>query len=163
MGPRSGVTANIDPNCPFCAIIAGRQQALIVHRWVDCIALSPLRPATLGHTLVIPVSHVPTIWDLSSIEAQQLAVRVREMGLVLREALHLSDMNVIQSNGSQATQTVSHLHVHLVPRYQHDAMGRIWPQFGQIDESATQRIVFEIDRCFKESQASQEESIGPIC
>lgn len=143
-----------DPDCPFCAIIAGRQRSLIQHRWNDCIALSPLRPATLGHTLIVPTSHIATIWELGLSEAQQLAVRVREMSFVLRHALQLSDMNIIQSNGHQATQSIGHLHVHLVPRYPNDEMGPIWPQSGQVDEQATQRVVSAINQSFKELSGS---------
>lgn len=91
------------------------------------VAFFPTRPAVVGHVLVVPRRHVPDIWMLDEREAAYLGrVCVRLAGVV-RKVLHPEGLNVIQSNGAAATQTVFHLHVHLVPRRAGDAMGRIWP------------------------------------
>ena len=141
-------SVQVDPNCPFCAIVSGREHASVMHRWDDCVAFSPLRPATLGHSLVVPISHIRTIWDLDSVTAQKLSIRVLEMAVVLRKVLDLADMNIIQSNGELATQTVPHLHVHLVPRYPHDAMGDIWPSGSRVEEAETRRVAAEVSKSF---------------
>jgi len=115
--------------CPFCKIVE-RQDPDVreVYRDENVVAFFPTNPAVLGHTLVIPRRHVPDIWSLRTEEAAQLSAVVLRLAEAVRAAFVPEGLNVIQSNGASATQTVSHLHVHLVPRNDGDAMGPIWPQ-----------------------------------
>ena len=98
-----------------------------VFRNEHVVAFFPLEPATLGHTLVVPRAHVEDIWGLDDETAKDLAVVTTKLARVVREALSPDGLNIIQSNGRAATQTVPHLHVHVVPRWAGDAVGRIWP------------------------------------
>lgn len=99
------------------------------------MAFLPTEPAVVGHVLVVPRRHVPDIWTLDESEAAHLGrVCVRLAGTV-RKALDPEGLNIIQSSGAAATQTVFHLHVHLVPRRTGDAMGRIWPAETSYSES----------------------------
>lgn len=113
--------------CPFCAIIMGEGWAREVYRDDHAVAFFPLRPATLGHTLVVPRRHIPDIWELPEADAACLSRTVLRVATALRAAVTPDGLNIIQSNGVAATQTVPHLHVHLVPRWAADAMGPIWP------------------------------------
>lgn len=130
--------------CPFCAIVAAQLSAHVIQRWPDAIAFAPLRPATLGHTLVIPTAHVETVWDLDIGAAQRLTARTLEISSALRAVLDPPGLNIIQSNGAAATQTVPHLHVHLVPRYEGDDVGKIWPLCSSIAEQDTARVVADL-------------------
>lgn len=116
-----------DPCCAFCAIVIGEASAQIVARTGKWVAFFPEEPATVGHTLVVPANHVPDIWAVRASELGDLAAAVAIMAHVIREALAPEGLNIVQSNGRVATQTVDHLHVHLVPRMAGDAMGAIWP------------------------------------
>jgi histidine triad (HIT) family protein len=106
--------------CPFCEIIAGAAPATVIHQWPNAIAIVPLEPVTEGHTLVIPTEHTrdfsagseALFWALMC--AAQLA---REMP---------GDMNLITSRGPAATQTVPHLHLHLIPRREGDGLALPW-------------------------------------
>ena len=122
--------------CPFCDIIAGRSPARIVAEWPTALAFFPLRPATVGHTLVVPRRHVPDIWAADRRLGAQLLVYVLEMSHALRRAVRPGGLNVINSSGEAATQTVRHLHVHVVPRYANDAIGPIWPKGDVVDEAS---------------------------
>lgn len=115
-------------DCPFCEIVQRSDpDAWEVYRDDTVVAFFPLEPATLGHTLVIPREHIPDIWSLDEATAAHLArVTVRLAGAV-RDAVQPEGLNIIQSNGAAATQSVFHLHVHIVPRWRGDAVGRIWP------------------------------------
>lgn len=113
--------------CPFCAIIMGEGWAREVYRDDHAVAFFPLRPATLGHTLVVPRRHIPDIWELPEADAACLSRTVLRVAMALRAAVTPDGPNIIQSNGVAATQTVPHLHVHLVPRWAADVMGPIWP------------------------------------
>lgn len=115
--------------CPFCEIV-NRDDPDVreVYRDENVVAFFPTDPAVLGHTLVIPRRHVPDIWSLRTEEAAQLSAAVLRLAEAVRAAVVPEGLNVIQSSGAAATQTVPHLHVHLVPRNEGDAMGLIWPQ-----------------------------------
>lgn len=114
-------------SCPFCAIIMGEGPARVVYRDDHAVAFFPLRPAALGHTLVVPRRHIPDIWELPEADAACLSRTVLRVAAALRTAVAPDGLNIIQSSGAAATQTVPHLHVHLVPRWAPDAMGPIWP------------------------------------
>jgi histidine triad (HIT) family protein len=117
-----------DPDCPFCEIVQREDpDARELYRDGHVVAFFPLDPATLGHTLVVPRSHVPDIWALDDNTAERLAVATTRLAAAVRKAVNPEGLNIIQSNGKAATQTVFHLHVHIVPRWENDAVGRIWP------------------------------------
>lgn len=119
---RASVTA-----CEFCEIVAGRSPARIVGETATTLSFFPLRPAAMGHTLVIPKEHIPDLWSLEAEPAGSIAEAVITMAHALRRALEPEGLNVINSTGEAASQSVLHLHVHLVPRWAGDHIGNIWP------------------------------------
>lgn len=117
-----------DPDCPFCEIVQRDDpDAREVYRDEHVVAFFPLEPATLGHTLVIPQQHLVDIWALDEATAGYLAKVTLRVADAVRRVMEPQGLNIIQSNGEAATQTVPHVHVHVVPRWQDDAVGRIWP------------------------------------
>lgn len=109
--------------CVFCGIVADIEPACVVARWPDCVAFVPLNPVTLGHSLVILRVHVE-----SAIEEPAVT------GLVMARAAELaSDMpasNILTSIGRAATQSVMHLHIHVVPRRAGDGLMLPWGTTG---------------------------------
>lgn len=121
-------TSEPDQDCPFCEVIARDDpDAREVYRDECVVAFFPLEPATLGHTLIAPRRHVADIWGMDEELAAQVAVVTLRAAHAVRAAMAPAGLNVIQSNGAAATQTVMHFHVHVVPRWEGDALGRIWP------------------------------------
>lgn len=117
-----------DPSCPFCRIIhGGDPDVREIYRDPNVIAFFPTEPAALGHTLVTPLRHVTDIWALDSDLAERLARATIALAGAVRRAIGPEGLNIIQSNGAAATQTVMHLHVHVVPRWMDDRIGSIWP------------------------------------
>jgi histidine triad (HIT) family protein len=114
--------------CPFCEIVAGRSPARIVHESPHTLAFLPLRPATRGHTLVVPKRHVTDLWQLDTLTAHPLMESVLLVAQGIRSALSPEGLNLINSAGEVASQTVFHLHMHLVPRWPDDGMGHLWPE-----------------------------------
>ena len=137
-------------DCPFCEIVPREDpDAREVYRDEHVVAFFPTEPAVLGHTMVVPREHVPDIWSLSEEKAAHLARATVRLAGAIREAVHPEGLNVIQSNGEAATQTVFHLHVHLVPRWVGDAMGPIWPEetdYGEAEKDQTLAAVREACR-----------------
>ncbi|MEU1874248.1 HIT family protein [Streptomyces sp. NPDC019793] len=113
--------------CDFCAIAAGKAPATIIWEDEGNLAFFPLRPAVVGHTLVIPREHCGDLFELSDPKVADLMKAVTRVGRGLRKALRPDGVNVINSNGRAASQTVFHVHVHLVPRWSGDRFGDIWP------------------------------------
>ncbi|MFJ9521823.1 HIT family protein [Kitasatospora sp. NPDC101801] len=111
--------------CVFCLIVAGRAPARVVRRWPDALALHPLGPVTPGHLLVIPVRHATDFTSDPDISA-----------LVMRRAAELAvpPCNAISSAGALATQTVFHLHIHVLPRSAADGLLMPWSDPGGPDE-----------------------------
>jgi histidine triad (HIT) family protein len=115
--------------CAFCRIARGEDDSVEVvcadQRW---IAFFPRNPATPGHTLVIPRAHVADLWQIEPAQGSDLMAAVIEVGRAIDSALEPEGMNLITSAGEAAEQTVFHLHLHLVPRWQQDGFSRIWPR-----------------------------------
>ncbi len=111
--------------CAFCAIVAGDAPATIVREWEDTLALIPLNPVVDGHTLVLPKRHVQSFFSDPDTSATTMR-RVAEMVHGVERHIDPNDYNVITSAGRAATQSVLHLHVHLVPRRFGDGLSLPW-------------------------------------
>lgn len=114
-------------DCTFCAIARGDAPAEVVCEGKDWIAFFPLSPATPGHTLVIPRSHLENLWETGEQMVGTLMAAVIEVGHAIQSALQPDGFNLITSAGEAAEQTVRHLHLHVVPRWTDDDFGHIWP------------------------------------
>jgi histidine triad (HIT) family protein len=112
-----------EPPCPFCEIAAGRAFGEIVHEWDDTFAIHPLNPVVDGHTLVIPKQHVPDFAADPEVSARAMQCAAELAPLVFPEN---PDWNLITSKGRPATQSVFHLHLHLVPRAENDGLALPW-------------------------------------
>lgn len=124
-----------EQDCPFCEIVdRDDPDAREVYRDEHTVAFFPTEPAVLGHTMVIPRAHVPDIWHLDDATAQQLSLTTLRIATAIRDTLRPDGLNIIQSNGEAASQSVFHLHVHLVPRRNRDRIGRIWPPESDYSE-----------------------------
>jgi histidine triad (HIT) family protein len=126
-----------DPDCIFCKIVAGELPAQIVDQDEHTIAFMDIRPATRGHALVVPRRHAR---DLLEIEADELSATMRAAQRMARRAkdrLDADGVNLINSCGAHAWQTVFHFHLHVVPRYEGDPVQLPWvPAEGDTDEIA---------------------------
>ena len=115
-------------HCDFCAIARGDDRSVeVVCEGESWIAFFPLGPATPGHTLVIPRKHVADLWKTEPALGADLIRAVIRVGNAIDASLNPDGMNLITSAGKVAEQTVFHLHLHIVPRWQQDGFGDIWP------------------------------------
>jgi histidine triad (HIT) family protein len=114
-----------DPKCPFCAIVAGTADAEVVLRDEVAVAFLDRTPLFPGHVLVIPVDHVVTLPELHPVGP--FFERVQRVAAVLPEALGAQGTFV--ANNNVVSQSVAHLHVHVVPRTKGDGLrGFFWPR-----------------------------------
>jgi histidine triad (HIT) family protein len=115
-----------ETNCIFCKIVAGELPASVVDRDEHTLAFMDINPATRGHTLVIPRDHTP---DLMSIDPGQLSAvmgAAQRLAVRAKERLNADGINLINSCGAAAWQTVFHFHVHVIPRYEGDPLRLPW-------------------------------------
>ncbi|MEC4016083.1 HIT domain-containing protein [Streptomyces sp. H27-D2] len=106
-------------SCVFCAIVAGTAPAVVVRQWDDVLAIRPRGGVTDGHVLVIPRVHVADAGSDPTVAARTMACAAELMA-------ELPNANIITSKGAEATQTVHHLHIHVVPRSADDGLPLPW-------------------------------------
>ena len=124
-----------DPDCIFCKIVAGELPATIVDEDERTVAFMDISPATRGHALVVPRRH----WrNLLEIDREDLAATVfaaQRLASRVVERLDADGVNLLNSCGSAAWQTVFHFHLHVIPRYQGDPLRLPWtPAQGDKEE-----------------------------
>jgi histidine triad (HIT) family protein len=126
-----------ESDCIFCAIAAGEGPAAIIDSDEHTVAFMDINPATRGHALVIPRRHAE---DLIAISAEDLAATVaasRRLAERMRDALGAHGINLLNSCGTAAWQSVFHFHIHVVPRWEDDPLELPWvPAAGDPEEIA---------------------------
>jgi histidine triad (HIT) family protein len=127
----------VDRDCVFCQIVRGVRSARIVADVPDALAFFPLEPACLGHAVVIPKTHVRDLWAAGSLPDTGLMQAVIDVGRAITAVFRPDGLNLISSAGAAASQTVFHLHLHVVPRWAGDHFGDIWPPGPPLTEAAT--------------------------
>ena len=126
----------------FCQIIAGELQAAVVARTPELIAFLDHRPVFKGHVLIAPVAHVDTLLDLPHELMEPLLTLAARVATALGDALGAQGTFVAMNN--VVSQSVPHLHLHVVPRTKKDGLrGFFWPRTKYDDgemESYAERI-----------------------
>ncbi len=115
-----------DPDCIFCRILAGELPATIVDEDERTIAFMDINPATRGHALVIPRAHSADLLVVAPEDLSATAAASRRLAQRMKERLGADGVNLLNSCGAVAWQTVFHFHVHVVPRYSGDPLQLPW-------------------------------------
>ncbi len=124
-----------DPDCIFCKIVAGELPATIVDEDERTIAFMDINPATRGHALIIPREHTRDLLSIDPDELAACAQAAQRYAQRAREVLRPDGINVLNSCGRAAWQTVFHFHLHVIPRYKNDPLRLPWlPEPGDREE-----------------------------
>jgi histidine triad (HIT) family protein len=125
--------------CVFCGILAGGIPGQVVFEDHACAALLDHRPLFAGHTLVVPRSHVETLADLPAPLIAPLFGAVQLLARAVEQALDAHGTFVAVNN--RVSQSVPHLHVHVVPRRHKDGLkGFFWPRRPYRDEAEAREV-----------------------
>ena len=125
--------------CIFCEIIAGRVEADLVFRDERSVAFLDRSPLFKGHILVVPVAHIPTLSELPGQTIAPFFALVQRIATALPLALGADGTFVAINN--VVSQSVAHLHVHVVPRRRKDGLrGFFWPREKYSDRSDSTAI-----------------------
>ena len=94
-----------------------------------------IAPATRGHALVIPRAHAADLLSVEEGDLQAVASTAKRLAGQAKQRLGADGVNLINSCGAAAWQTVFHFHVHVIPRYSHDPLRLPWvPEQGDMQE-----------------------------
>ncbi|MGN6188001.1 MAG: HIT family protein [Conexibacter sp.] len=131
-------------SCLFCKIVAGELPATIVDEDARTLAFMDINPATRGHALVIPRTHATDLHEVPAEDLQAVAVAAQRLAGRMSDRLGADGVNLINSCGSAAWQTVFHFHVHVIPRYADDPLQLPWvPAPGDMDEIAATGVLLQ--------------------
>ena len=124
-------------DCIFCAIAAGEAPATIVAEDERTVAFMDIAPATDGHLLVIPRTHYEDVLVIDDADLDATMHAARAMARRVKDRLGADGVNLLNSCGRAAWQTVFHFHVHVIPRYEDDPLELPYvPREGDPDEIA---------------------------
>jgi len=114
-------------SCIFCDIVAGKIPAEIVWRSEDAVAFLDHRPLFPGHVILVPAAHIETLADLPPEQVGPLFHAVQKLESAVERALEAEGTFIAVNN--RVSQSVPHLHIHIVPRRKGDGLkGFFWPR-----------------------------------
>ncbi|HEY3239436.1 MAG TPA: HIT domain-containing protein, partial [Acidimicrobiia bacterium] len=126
-GAPSGPVPEVSPTCRFCAVVAGTVPAHVVLEGDTTLAFLDHRPVFPGHTLLIPRRHIETLPDLPDDLLAPLFADARRIAAAMEGGFGADGSFVAMNN--RVSQSVHHLHVHVVPRRRKDGLkGFFWPR-----------------------------------
>ena len=116
----------LQPGCAFCAIVAGGESYVVLDDDV-CLAFLDHRPVFPGHCLLVPKEHFETLADLPPDRVAPLFLRARALAMAVEAGMGADGSFVAINN--RVSQSVPHLHIHVVPRRKKDGLrGFFWPR-----------------------------------
>lgn len=110
--------------CPFCSIASSKAQASIVYEDATVLVFMDLNPANTGHTLVVPREHWENIYEVPENVLADLFSVVKRVSSAVKKTVGAEGISILQLNGRAAGQTVTHFHIHIIPRFSGDAISK---------------------------------------
>jgi histidine triad (HIT) family protein len=151
------MSAATSEECVFCEILAGRLPAHVVFDDEVALAFLDVRPLFPGHTLVVPREHHVTLTDLPTEQVGALFQRVRLVTRAVEDAMQAVGSFVAMNN--VVSQSVPHLHVHVVPRNRKDGLkGFFWPRARYRDEAEAAEVATRVRSALESSPSSSTSS-----
>jgi histidine triad (HIT) family protein len=115
-----------EANCVFCKIVAGEIPCFKLLEDAQTLAFMDINPAHDGHCLVITKEHYPTVFEISDEAFSAVARSVRRVAQAVNRAISPAGLNLVQANGEGAQQSVTHFHIHVLPRKLGDELKLNW-------------------------------------
>jgi histidine triad (HIT) family protein len=132
-----------DADCVFCAIARGEAAALVVAETEHTVAFLDRRPVFPGHVLLVPRRHVVTLPELPDDLVAPFFCEARRLATAVPAALDAAGTFV--ANNNVVSQSVAHLHLHVVPRRFKDGLkGFFWPRTKYRDDAHAEEVAAQI-------------------
>jgi histidine triad (HIT) family protein len=139
-----------DPDCRFCQIVAGAEPAHVVFEDESAIAFLDNRPLFPGHSLLVPRDHYETLADLPDDLVPPLFESARLLSVAIPKAMRKPGSFVAMNN--VVSQSVPHLHVHVVPRKPKDGLrGFFWPRTKYESEDQMREVAERVRKAIAQA------------
>ena len=125
-------------DCIFCKIANGEIPSATVFENDDVRVIMDIAPAAKGHAILLAKKHVANMFELDADTAGRIFSVVPKVAKAVKEATGADGLNVLQNNGEAAGQTVFHLHVHFIPRFDGDSVKVGWKPGSYADGEAAE-------------------------
>jgi len=113
-------------NCIFCKIANGEIPSATIYEDENVRVILDIAPAAKGHAILLIKEHAANIFELDAELAGKVFAVVPKVASAIQKTLGCDGMNILQNNGTAAGQTVFHLHIHFIPRWNDDAIQIKW-------------------------------------
>ena len=112
----------MEDECVFCEIIKGNSPSTKVYEDEHVLAFLDINPVARHHTLIVPKKHYADLYDIPENELKYLLVAAKRITLQYKVEYGFNGVNILHASGVDAQQSVTHFHLHLVPRKQGDGL-----------------------------------------
>jgi len=130
--------------CLFCEILSGKKNGHFIYEDDLHISILDRYPIDTGHSLIIPRKHHELITDMKSSDVGEMFSIVPRIAKGILDATGADAFSVGQNNGRAAKQIVPHVHVHIIPRYNHK--GTIWTKRSIEDDAELSKLAEKIKK-----------------
>jgi histidine triad (HIT) family protein len=131
-------------NCLFCDILSGKRSGHLIYEDDLHVSFLDKYPIDTGHSLVVPREHHETINDMESMSVGKMFSIVPKIAKAILDATGADAFSVGQNNGRAAKQIIPHVHVHIIPRYNHK--GTIWTKRSIEDDVELSKLAEKIKK-----------------
>lgn len=132
-GREESMEKTVKDDCIFCKIANGEISSNTIYEDEHFRVIMDINPASKGHCIILPKTHAANLYELPDDWCKEVMPVAKKCAAVLKDVLDCEGVNVLQNNGALAGQTVFHLHVHLIPRYQDDTVEIQWKPTQRTD------------------------------
>lgn len=123
-------------DCIFCKIATGIIPSACVYEDDDFRAILDIAPAAKGHVLLLPKKHCANLFEIDDVTASKALSVASKIAKAQKTAFNADGINLLQNNGEAAGQSVFHLHIHLIPRYDNDSVTIPWEHLSYAEGEA---------------------------
>ena len=125
-------------NCIFCKIAHGVIPSATIFENDDVRVIMDINPAAKGHAILLVKKHVANIFELDPDTAGRIFSVVPKVAAAIKKVTGCDGLNILQNNGTAAGQTVFHLHIHFIPRFENDKILMGWKPGSYADGEAAE-------------------------
>jgi len=130
--------------CLFCDILSGKKNGHFIYEDDLHISILDKYPIDTGHSLIIPREHHEKITDMNPRDVGEMFSIVPKIAKAILDATGADAFSVGQNNGRAAKQIIPHVHVHIIPRYNHK--GTIWTKRSIEDDAELSKLAEKIKK-----------------
>jgi len=132
--------------CLFCDILDGKKDGYFLYEDDSHVAFLDRYPIDVGHSLVLPRKHHEQITDMTSEDVGTIFALVPKIAKAILEATGADAFSIGQNNGRAAKQIVPHVHIHIIPRYNHK--GTVWTKRQIVNDDELSDLAKKIRSLF---------------